>query len=54
MAGSESYGFVEEEEFGPAAAGHHQAPPILVLAATDEPGLARPARREQRSGCGIV
>src|SRR5207237_8299105 len=43
-------GLVEEEQLGPTAATHDRAPPLLVFAETDEPGLTRPAPVQQGSG----
>ena len=45
---------VQEEEFGPAPAGHDVTTPILVVAATDQPRLARPALSQQGLGRRVV
>ena len=45
---------VEKEQFCPTAATHHRAATPPEFAETNEPGLARPAPLQQRSGCGIM
>src|SRR6185437_12305676 len=45
---------VEEEQFGPTAATHHRAPPVLVFAEADEPGFARPAPVQQSPGRRVM
>ena len=54
MAGRERGRFIEKEQFGPAAAAHHLAPPAPEFADADEPGRARPALVQQRFGGGIM
>src|SRR6185312_180874 len=54
MAGGEGGGFIEEEQFGPAARCHHLAPPSPEFADAGNPGRARPALLQKRPGGGIM
>src|ERR1700684_959818 len=54
MSRGQRHRLVEEEEFGPAPAGHDIPPPALVVAATDQPRLARPALSQQGLGRRVV
>ena len=45
---------VEKEQFGPAAAAHHLAPPSPEFADASKPRLARPAPRQQGPSRGVV
>src|SRR5436190_15182797 len=54
VSGREPDRLVEKEQFCPTAASHHRAAAPPKFAETQEPGLARPAPLQQRSGCGIV
>src|SRR5580693_9518436 len=54
MSRGQRHRLVQEEEFGPAPARHDVTTPILVVAATDQPRLARPALSQKRLGRRIV
>src|SRR4051812_31119383 len=54
MAGGQRGGFIEEEQFGPAAPAHYLAPPAAELADADQPGRVRPALFQQRLRRGIM
>src|SRR3982074_611513 len=50
VSGRQCGGLVEKEQFGPAAAAHHLAPPPPELTDTSEPRLAGPAPRQRLCG----
>jgi hypothetical protein len=54
MTRGQRHSLVQEEEFGPAPAGHDLAVTALVFAATDQPRFARPTPVQQRFGFGVV
>src|SRR3984957_5918792 len=54
MSRGQRHRLVKEEEFGPAPAGQDVPPPALVVAATDQPRLARPALSQQGLGRRVV
>ncbi len=54
VSGRERGRFVEKEQFGPAPAAHHLAPPSPEFADASEPRVGAPAPRQQRPGCGIM
>src|SRR5713226_278026 len=53
MPRGERGGLVEKEQLGPAAAGHHLAPPSLEFTEASEPSLTGPAPCQQSPGCGV-
>jgi hypothetical protein len=54
MTRGQRHRLVEEKELGPAPAAHYLSPASLVLAATDQPCLARPALSQQGLRHGVM
>src|SRR5262249_1134742 len=54
MARRKSDGLIEEEQLGPASAGHDHSAAAFVVTAADEPGLGRPAPVQQGLGRRIM
>src|ERR1700730_2626301 len=54
MPGCQRRRLIEKEQFGPAAAAHHFAPPTPELTDANKPCLACPALVQQGPGFGIV